>query len=50
MQLDGNSFCGDVVLNGSNIAYRNGDDILDLKYVEQIFLDLYYEDFNFKCD
>ena len=50
MQSDGNSYCGDVVSKSFNIAYWDEDGILDLKYTEQIFLDLYYEDFDFKCD
>ena len=34
MQRDGNSFCGDVVLDGVNVAYRDEDKILD-KICEQ---------------
>ena len=29
MQSDGNSFCGGVVLNSLNMAYRDKDSILD---------------------
>ena len=29
MQSDGNSFCGDVVLDGSNMSDRDKDSILD---------------------
>ena len=43
MQSDGNSFCGDVVLNGDNMTYRIYDNILD-QYEKQIFLDFYHED------
>ena len=45
MQSDGNSFCGDVVLDNFNMSYRNEDSILDQKYEKQIFWDLYYEYF-----
>ena len=33
MQSDGNSFCGNVVLDSFNKAYRNEDSILDQIYV-----------------
>jgi len=47
MQSDGNSFCGDVVLDSFNKAYRDEDSILDQKFEKQISEDLYYEDFKF---
>ena len=50
MQSDGNSFCGDVVLDSFNKAYRDKDTILDQKYEKRIFFYLYYEDFIFKVD
>ena len=37
MQSDGNSFCGDVVLDGFNMSYRDEDSILEQKYENQIF-------------
>ena len=37
MQSDGNSFCGDVVLDSFNMEYSDEDSILDKKYVKQIF-------------
>ena len=42
MQLDGNSFGGDVVLESVDMASRDGDNILD-----QIFFEVYDEDFKF---
>ena len=45
MQSDGNSFCGDVVLDGFNMSYRDEDSILEQKYEKQISWYLYYEDF-----
>ena len=32
MQSDGNSFCGDVVLDGFNMTYRDEGSILEQKY------------------
>ena len=32
MQSDGNSFCGDVVLNIFNMAFRDEENILDQAY------------------
>ena len=46
-QSDGNRFCGDVVFDSFNMAYRDEDSILDQKYEKQVFWDLYYEDFKF---
>ena len=43
MHSDGSSFCGDVVLDSYNIAYRDKDSILD-----QIFSAFYYEDLEFE--
>ena len=47
MQSDGNSFCGDVVLDSFNTVYRDDDSILEQKYEKQISWDLYYKDFIF---
>ena len=40
MQSDGNSFCGDVVLNSGNIANSDKDSLLYEIYEKQIFFDL----------
>ena len=32
MQLDGNTFCGDVVLDSFKMAYGHEDSVLDQKY------------------
>ena len=45
MQLDGNSFFGDVVLDGFDMVNSDEDSILEKTYQEQIFWDLYYKDF-----
>ena len=37
MQSDGNSFCGDVVLDSFNMKYSDEDSILNKKYEKQIF-------------
>ena len=47
MQSDGNSFYGDVVLDGFNMSFRDEDSILEQKYKNQISWDLYYEDYIF---
>ena len=47
MQSDGKSFCGDVFLDSNNMTYRDADSVLDQKYENQIYWDLYYEDFKF---
>ena len=47
MQSDGNSFCGDVVLDSFNIEHSDEDSILDKKYEKQIIWKLYYKDFEF---
>ena len=47
MQPDGNSFCGDIVLDSLNMVYRDKDSILDQKYEKQFFTELYYEDLKF---
>ena len=47
MQSDRNSFCGDVVLNCVNKAFREEDSILDEIYEEQVFSGLYYDDLSF---
>ena len=39
MQSDGNSLCGDVVLDGLNMSYRDEDIILEQKYEKQISWD-----------
>ena len=49
MQSDGESYCGDVVLDSFNMEYRDKDSILYLKYGEQLF-DFFYEDFENKSD
>ena len=38
----GTAFCGDVVLDGVNMAYRDEDN-----NEKQIFLTFFYEDLNF---
>ena len=45
MKSEGNSFGEDGVLESVNMEYRGVDSILDQIYEKQIFLDLYYEDF-----
>ena len=45
MQSNGNRFCGDVVLEGVNMAYRDTDNTLDHVYEKQIFFDFFHEDF-----
>ena len=47
MQLDGNSFCGDIVFGSYNMAFSDEDNNLEQKYEKQIFLDIYFEDFEF---
>ena len=47
MQLDVNSFSGDVVLDGFNMSYRDEEGILEQKYKNQISWNLYDEDFIF---
>ena len=47
MQSDGNSFCGDIVLDSFNKASKDEDNIVDLIYMKLICSNLYYEDFNF---
>ena len=47
MQSDRNRFCGDVVLDSFNMAYRDEGYILYKTYEKQIFWDLYYEVFWF---
>ena len=48
MQSDGNSFCGDDVLDGFNMSYREEDSILKQKYERQISWDLYLGEFIFQ--
>ena len=48
MQSDGNSFGGDVVLKSVNMASRGEDSILGKIYDNQIFSDLFYEDFTIR--
>ena len=45
MQSDGNSVCGDAVLNSFNKASRDEDNILDQIYIEQKCPNFYYDDF-----
>ena len=40
MQSDKNRLCGDVVLNGFNMSYRDEDNILDQKYEKQLSWEL----------
>ena len=40
MQSDETGFCGDVVLDSFNMAYRDEDRILEQKYEKQISWDL----------
>ena len=47
MQSDGNSFCGDVVLDSFITDYSDEDSILDKKYEQRTFLDNYYRYLNF---
>ena len=47
MQSDGNGFCGDVVLDGFNMYYRDEDSILEQSYQKKISLNFYYEDLLF---
>ena len=49
-QSDRNSFCGDVVLDIFNMAYRDEGLILYKKYEKWIFWDLYYKVFLFKTN
>ena len=48
MQSDGNSFYGDVVLDGFNMVYSDEDSIKDRKYEKRNFWDPYYVDFKFR--
>ena len=45
MQSDRYSFCGDVVLNSVDMAFRDDDSILDQIYEMKICSDFYYDDF-----
>ena len=45
MQSDGNSSCGDVVLDSFTKAFRDGDKILEQINKKQIFSDFYDENF-----
>ena len=45
MQSDRNNFCGDVVLDSFNMAYKDKDSILDKIYEKPIFYVLYHKDF-----
>ena len=47
MQSDGNSFCGDVVLDSFNIVKSDKDSLKDQPYEKRILRDLYHEDFKF---
>ena len=47
MQSDGNSFCGDIVLDSFNMVYSDENSIYDQKYEKRTFWDLYFEDFKF---
>ena len=50
MQLNGNRFCGDVILSSFNMSFRYEDSIKDQKYEKKIFWELHYENFKFKND
>ena len=51
MHSEGSSFCGDVVLDSVNMAYRNEVSISDQIYEDKnIFLNFYQGDFEFKSD
>ena len=43
----GTIFCGDVVLDSVNLAYRDEDNISDQLYDKQIFSGFCHEDFKF---
>ena len=47
MQSEGNSLCWDVVLDSSNKAYRDDDNILEHIFEKQIWSDCYYENLIF---
>ena len=47
MQLTGNNFCWDVVLDSFKMVYIDEDSIYEQKFVTRTFWDLYYEDFKF---
>ena len=47
MQSDGNSFCGDVVLDSFNMQYRDEDSILDQIHEKPIFSNFLYADLKF---
>ena len=44
MQSDGNRFCGNIVFDSFNMAYRHEKDVLDKKYKKQISRDYYFKD------
>ena len=44
MQSDGNSFCGDVVLDIIKMAYKDEDSILHQIFEKQKFSEFYYDD------
>ena len=46
IQSDGNSFCGDVVLDSFNKASRDEDNILDQKYKSKYVWKYFYDDFH----
>ena len=46
MQSDGNSFCGNVVLDGFTEAYRDEDNILDQIYKSKLCSEYFHEYFN----
>ena len=47
MQSDGNSFCGDVLLDSFKRIFRDEDNILDQEFKKQICSWFYYEEVNF---
>ena len=50
MQYDGNSFCGDVVLDSFNMAYSDKDSIKDQKYEHKTSGIFIIKILNFKSD
>ena len=50
MQSDGNSFCGDVVLDRFNVVYSDEDSMYDQKYGKRIFGIFIMKFLNFKSD
>ena len=47
MKSDGNSFCGDVVLDSVTMAFSDEDSIMDQIYEKLTFSELHNGDFKF---